>query len=137
VSYLLDTNVLSELRKGHRADPGVLEWFGGIDDRQLYLSVLVVGEIRRGIELIRRRDDASASVLDGWLRQVVTQHDTRILPIDRAIAETWALFNVPDPVPVVDGLLAATAHVHGLTLVTRNSADIARTGVPHLNPFGT
>jgi len=135
VSYLLDTNVLSELRKGRRANLGVVEWFAGVDGNELYLSVLVIGEIRRGIELIRRRDEASAMSLDGWLRQVVTQHDDRILPIDRTIAETWARLNVPDPVPVVDGLLAATAHVHGLTLVTRNSADIARTGVRHLNPF--
>jgi hypothetical protein len=131
----LDTNVISELRKGSRANPGVRAWYDGVDGDRLYLSVLVVGEIRRGIELIRRRDVASATALDGWLRVLVNQHGDRILPIDRAVAETWALLNVPDPLPVVEGLLAATAHVHGLTLVTRNTSDIARTGVRHLDPF--
>jgi len=135
VSYLLDTNVLSELRKGRRADRGVLDWFAGVEDDDLYLSVLVVGEIRRGIELIRRRDEAASTALDRWLRQLVLTHDDRILPIDRNIAEAWALFNVPDPVPAIDGLLAATAHVHHLTVVTRNTVDLERTGVPVLNPF--
>lgn len=135
MSYLLDTNVVSELRKGSRADPGVLEWFAGIGDSPLYLSVLVVGELRRGIELIGRRDEAAATALDHWLRQLLAQHGDRILPVDLAVAQAWARLSVPDPIPVVDGLLAATAQVHGLTLVTRNQADVARTGVPCFDPF--
>jgi predicted nucleic acid-binding protein len=135
VSFLVDTNVISEVRKGERADAGVVRWFSGVADEELFLSVLVVGELRKGIEAIRRRDTASAAVLERWLRRVLTDHATRLLPITSEIAEVWGRFNVPDPLPVIDSLLAATAHVHGLTIVTRNTVDIARTGVPVLNPF--
>lgn len=135
MSFLLDTNVLSELRKKERGHPGVARWFGSIDEDEIYVSVVVVGEIRRGIEAIRRRDRSAGLVLDRWLKRVITTHASRILTVDMAVAEQWGRLNVPDPLPVVDGLLAATAHVHGLTLVTRNTKDIERTGVPFLNPF--
>jgi hypothetical protein len=135
VSYLIDTNVISELRKGERADPGVRSWISGVADGELFLSVLVLGELRRGVERIRRRDRASASALDAWLRRLLIAHRERILPITAEIAEAWALLNVPDPLPVIDSLLAATAQIHGLTLVTRNTRDMARTGVRMLNPF--
>jgi predicted nucleic acid-binding protein len=135
VSYLLDTNVLSELRKGRRADAGVRAWFADIADEHIFLSVLVIGEIRRGIELIRRRDAAAATQLDAWLRRLVEAYEDRMLPIDLAVAEVWARLHVPDPIPVVDGLLAATAHLHGLTLVTRNTKAVQGTGVPFLDPF--
>lgn len=110
-------------------------WFEGVDDEDLYLSVLVIGEIRRGIESVRRRDETGANALDFWLRQVITQHEARILPITIEVAEVWGPSNVPDPLPVIDSLLAATARVHGLTLVTRNTKDLIRTGIPVLNPF--
>jgi len=135
LSYLLDTNVVSELRKGERAEPSVSSWFGGIADQEIYLSVLTIGEIRRGVESVRRRDPDSAAALDSWLSRLTEAHRDRILQVDRAIAEEWGRMNVPDPLPVVDGLLAATARVVGLTLVTRNVADVEDTGVELLDPF--
>jgi hypothetical protein len=137
VNCLIDTNVVSELRKGERADPDVAAWFAGLADEEVFLSALTLGEIRRGIESIRRRDPKSAAALESWLGRIADQHRNRILPVDRAIAEEWGRMNVPDPLPVIDGLLAATASVLGLTLATRNTADIARTGVSCVNPFST
>jgi len=135
LSYLIDTNVLSELRKGPRCDPRVARWFAELPTDDIYLSVLAVGEIRRGVERIRRRDPGSARVLETWLRGLVAEHSDRILPIDEAIADEWGHLNVPDPISVIDGLMAATARVHGLTLATRNTKDIKRTGVPFIDPF--
>jgi toxin FitB len=134
VSWLLDTNIVSELRKGERADPRLRAWFDDADEETLFTSVLVVGEMRRGIESLRRRDAPSALALEHWLAGLTDGFADRILPVDRLVAEEWGRLNVPDPVPTVDGLLAATARVHGLTLVTRNTRDVARTGVPLLNP---
>jgi toxin FitB len=137
LSYLLDTNVISELRKGKDAGPYVSSWFGGLADEEIYLSVLTIGEIRRGIENVRRRDPDSATALDSWLGRMSETHRDRILPVDRAIAEEWGRLNLPDPLPAVDGLLAVTAKVVGLTLVvTRNVADVAGTGVGLFDPFG-
>ncbi len=134
MTWLLDTNVVSELRKGERANPGIAAWFAQAEEESLYTSVLVVGELRRGIELLRRRDVPSAVALDHWLAGLTDEFADRILPVDHADAEQWGRLNVPDPVPTVDGLLAATAIVHGLTLVTRNTRDVARTGVSLLDP---
>jgi len=135
VTWLLDTNVLSELRKGPRADAGVRHWFDQAVDRDLFTSVLVAGELRRGVESIRRRDQAAADALAQWLESLVERFGDRLLPIDTAVANRWGELNVPDPVPTVDGLLAATALVHDLTLVTRNIRDVSRTGVRLLDPF--
>lgn len=135
MSYLLDTNVISELRKGERADTNVRAWFGELDDEEIYLSVLTIGEIRRGVESVRRRDPDSAAALDSWLARLGEAHRDRILPVDRAIAEEWGRMNVPDPLPVVDGLLAATAKVAGLTFATRNVADVEGSGVELMDPF--
>lgn len=135
MSYLIDTNVISELRKGKRCNPGVASWFAEVSPEEIYLSVLTVGEIRKGIENIRRRDERAAEVLEAWLGELVAAHSDRILSVDEAIAELWGRFNVPDPLPVLDSLLAATASVHGLTLVTRNVRDVRQTGVECLNPF--
>lgn len=136
MSYLLDTNVISELRKGERADQGVKAWFAELGEEEIFLSVLTVGEIRRGIESIRRCDPNAAAALDSWLARVVEAHRDRIIGLDRAIAEEWGRLNVPDPLPVIDGLLAATARVTGLTLATRNVSDVESTGVAVFNPFG-
>ncbi len=136
MSWLLDTNVLSDLRKGERASPGLSVWFAEADEETLYTSVLVIGELRRGIESIRRRDVPSAAALDLWLAGLTDGFADRILPVDQAVAEQWGRLNVPDPIPTVDGLLAATALVHGFTLVTRNTRDVLRTGVPVLDPWG-
>ena len=135
MSYLVDTNVISELRKGTRADRRVTDWFAGVAEGDLYLSVLTLGEVRKGIERIRRRDQRAAAPLERWLRELLEAHRDRILPIDQAVAEEWGRLSVPDPLPVVDGLLAATAAVHGLVLVTRNVKDLLRSGVSLLNPF--
>jgi len=98
-------------------------------------SVVVLAEIRRGIELKRRHDAAQAAAMDRWFARMRTRLAARVLPIDEPIAEAWALLSVPDPLPLIDGWLAATAKVHGLTLVTRNTADVIRTGVEILDPF--
>ncbi len=135
MSFLLDTNILAELRKP-RPDPAVLEWFDSVEGRQLHVSVLVLGEIRQGIERLRRREPARAAAYDAWLETLRREFADRVLPVTEAIALEWGRLNAGDPIPVVDGLLAATAQAHGLTLVTRNVRDFGRTGVAVLNPFG-
>jgi predicted nucleic acid-binding protein len=137
LSYLLDTNVISELRKGERADAKVRAWFSRLGDEEIYLSVLTIGEIRRGVENVRRRDNDSAAALDSWLARLSEAHRDRILGVDRTVAEEWGRMNVPDPLPVVDGLLAATAKVAGLIFVTRNVADVRSSGVELFDPFST
>jgi len=133
--FLLDTNVVSELRKGPRANPRVRSWFAETDDPELFLSVLVAGELRQGVERVRLRDAAQAEHIDRWLQRLVEDYASRLLPVDARVAELWGRLNVPDPISTVDGLLAATAIVHDLTLVTRNVKDVARTGARLLNPF--
>jgi hypothetical protein len=133
--FLIDTNVLSELRKGARADVNVRRWFEGIDENSIFLSVLVTGEIRRGIEAIRKRDPRAASTLKRWLDNMMEAHSERVLPVDAATADEWGRLDARGSLPVVDGLLAATALVRGLTLVTRNVKDVVRTGVDVLDPF--
>lgn len=135
MSFLVDTNVLSEVRKGQRCNESVAEWWSSVDEDEIFLSVLTIGEIRKGIENVRRRDDRTAGVLEAWLSRLIDDHQDRIFPIDIDIVEEWGRLSVPDPLPVVDGLIAATAKVRDLTLVTRNLADIARTGVKTLNPW--
>lgn len=135
IGFLLDTNIISELRKQDRMNAGLREWWADSQDSQLWLSVLVLGELRRGVELLRRRDNDAAQALDDWLDGLVDQFADRLLPVDERVAEAWGRLGVPDPVPVVDGLLAATALVQDLTLVTRNVTDVERTGVSVLNPF--
>jgi predicted nucleic acid-binding protein len=134
VSFLLDTNVLSEIRK-RAPDRGVSAWFASVPADQLFLSVLVVGEIRQGIDRLAQRDAAQAEIFERWLSQLADGYADRIVPITAQIAEVWGRLNVPDPVPVVDGLMAATALVHDWTLVTRNVSDIACTGARLLDPF--
>jgi predicted nucleic acid-binding protein len=135
VTHLLDTNVLSELRKDRRAHPNVWTWAESVDRSVLRTSVLVIAELQRGAELARRRDAAQARNLEAYVAIIRTDFAGRILPIDHLVADRWARLGVPDPLPAIDGLIAATALVHGLTLVTRNERDIARTGVRVLNPW--
>lgn len=134
MSYLLDTNVVAEVRKP-AADPNVRAWFASVPGTALYLSVLVVGEIRQGIARLRRRDPAQSEVYERWLGALVRDYGDRIVPVTADVAQEWGRLNVPDPVPVVDGLQAATAKVHGWTFVTRNAADVTRTDVRVLDPF--
>lgn len=135
MAYLLDTNVVSELRKGSRCDTAVRAWFDTLDDEDLYLSVLVIGEIERGVERIRKRDPKSATRLRRWLSSLVTRFDDRILQVTLPIARTWGKLGAPNPIPSVDGLLAATAHTHGLILATRNTAHIESLDIEWVNPF--
>lgn len=135
MSFLIDTNIISEVRKGARCNPGVARWWAEVAEGDLWLSPLILGEIRKGIELARRRDPDKASVLEAWLGEVVSGFGDRLLPVDAAVADEWGRMNAIRPVPVIDALLAATAKAHGLTLVTRNEADVAGLGVEVMNPF--
>lgn len=135
MKFLLDTNVLSELRKGSRCKPRVAAWFQAAGN-DLFVSVLVLGEIRNGIERIRGRDPAQAQALSLWLAEITRHYSARILPIDLAVADSWGQLRSGRGVPAIDGLMAATAIVHGLTIVTNNVKDFAPTGVAILNPFG-
>jgi predicted nucleic acid-binding protein len=135
MGYLIDTNILSELQKGSRCNPSVRRWYQATDSNELFLSVLVIGEIRQGIERLRRRDPNQAIRLEQKLSAVETLMAGRILPITLAIADRWGCLNAHNPLPVIDGLLAATALERDLTLVTRNVRDVERTGVRLLNPF--
>lgn len=136
MAYLLDTNVVSEVRK-RQQDPSVLAWFSGVKAQDLYISVLVVGEIRQGVDRLRRRDPVQARVYEDWLSVLIRDYDERILPITIGVAEEWGRMNVPDPLPAVDGLMAATARLAGLTFVTRNIGGLERAGVELLNPFAS
>jgi predicted nucleic acid-binding protein len=133
--YLLHTNVFSEERKKARMDPVFRVWREGVDEGDFYLSVLVMGEMRRGIERLRRRDAIQAAPLDRWFDGVMATFADRILDVNVQVADTWGRLQVPNALPEVDGLLAATAIVHGLVLVTRNVKDVQATGCRCLNPF--
>jgi toxin FitB len=135
VSFLLDTNVLSELRRGSRCDQRVRAWATSGVQPELHTSVVVLGELKRGIERVRPRDPRFAAELERWLSRVINTMGRRILPVDQPIALTWGRITAQRTVPPLDGLLAATAIVHGFTLVTRNVKDIANLGVSYLNPF--
>lgn len=128
--------MISEVRKGDRCDTNVAAWFAAVGDHELYLSVVVTGEIRRGVELVRSREPDGATSLEGWLEAVHEAYEDRILPIDASVADEWGRMTAMRTVPVLDGLLAATAKVHGLTLVTRNVADVEGLGASVLDPFG-
>jgi toxin FitB len=135
LNFLVDTNVISEVRKGSRCDRNVAAWYAAVDGSDLYLSVLVIGEIRRGIERARRWDSARAAIFEDWLTEVDAAFGGRILPIDRAIADEWGRLSEIRTIPPVDGLLAATAKMHGMMLATRNEPHMAGLGVSVLNPF--
>jgi predicted nucleic acid-binding protein len=135
VTWLVDTNVISEVRKGARCHPGVAAWWAQVEDRDLFVSALTLGEIRRGIESVRNRDPAKASALERWLRDVSDGFGARIIGVDSAVADVWGRMSAVRSVPVIDALLAATAQVHDLVLVTRNTADVSGLGVKTFNPF--
>lgn len=134
MAYLLDTCIISELRKP-RCDPGVAIWMAGIHPDEVFLSVLTLGEIRRGIELYRAKDPKAARALERWLLGLEAHYAARILPITSAITDRWGRLCLDQPLPVSDGLIAATGLEHKLTVVTRNVSDFQRSGVATLNPF--
>ena len=135
MAFLLDTNVLSELRRP-RPDTGVQAWLGTVASLDLYLSVLAAGEIRRGIELLRPREPGRAERLDEWLMGLVDRYGDRLLPVSAEVADAWGRLSSLRPLPVADGLMLATAQVYGLTLVSREAAALADLGVPTLSPWG-
>lgn len=134
MTLLLDTNVVSELRK-RQPDRNVLAWYATVRSADLFLSVLTIGEIRLGIERLRRQDPAQADTIELWLRGLQAGYRDHLVNVDAAVAEEWGRMNVPDPLPVIDGLLAASAKIRGWTLVTRNVNDLRGSGVSLLNPF--
>ena len=134
--YLLDTNIVSELRKGARANAGVTAFFASLKSEDIYLSVQTIGEIRRGLENIRNRgDDAQADRLEDWLDALVSSHARRILGFDLECAQLWGRLMSPNPQHPIDKQIAAIALIHDLTIVTRNTTDFAATGARLLNPF--
>jgi toxin FitB len=132
--YLLDTTVVSELRK-RDPDPHVQAWYSTVTSAEIFISALTIGEIRLGIEQLRRKDAVQADLLEQWLRGLHAGYGDHIIDVDAMAAEEWGRLNGPDPLPFIDGLLAASAKIRGWTLVTRNTADVARSGVALLNPF--
>lgn len=137
MSFLLDTNVLSEVRKGRQCNAAVRKWWLDAGEQDLYLSVMVVGEIRRGIERLRDRNPTRAGVLENWLNSVIEGFEDRLLVIDRKVVDVWGSITARRTLPLVDGLLAATAIAHDLVFVTRNTKDISDCGVNLLNPFAS
>jgi toxin FitB len=138
--YLLDTNVVSELRKVRvgKADAHVADWADSIDASDLYLSVITIHELEIGVLLAERRDPSQGAVFRAWLNgHVLPAFTGRILAIDTVVAQRSARLHVPDPRPVRDGLIAATALVYGMVVVTRNVADFAPTGVATFNPWAS
>ena len=132
---LLDTNIVSELRREQRADAGLLSWFMAEPEEGMFLSVIALGEVRKGIERLRPRDSAQAHRLELWLGRLRKQFAGKLLPITPEISDRWGRMQGRRPLPIVDSLLGATAIEHDLTLVTRNEADFAGLGIRVLNPF--
>ncbi len=135
MAWLLDTNVISELRRGLKCHPKVRAWAEGINDEDFFLSVLSLGEIRDGIERLRKRNPLQAAALERWLNTTKRRFENRIHPVTESVAERWGRLLPGDSLPDVDALIAATALEHGLTVATRNVRDFARCGVPVVNPF--
>ncbi len=136
--YLIDTNVISEARKKSRANPGVIDFFNRVASTGdlVYLSVITIGELRRGVELIRLRGDQDqAGLLEAWLSAVLDQYSDKVLAFDADAAQVWGRLRVPNPEHALDKQIAATALVHDLTVVSRNAADFAGTGVKIMDPF--
>jgi len=136
--FLLDTNLVSELRKvrSGKADPGVATWADQVEANSLFISAITVHELELGVLLMERRDPGQGALLRQWLQQaVLPAFEGRILTVDGAVAQRSAALHLPDPRPFRDGLIAATALVHSLVVVTRNLADFDTTGVELLNPW--
>jgi len=135
MAYLLDTNVLSELRKGDKACSKVRQWAVSTVQARHFISVLSLGEIRKGIELLRRKSPAQCPMFEQWLGRLESDYERDILPVTQEIADRWGRIMAIQTLPVSDGLIAATALVNDLAVVTRNTDDFKRSGVKLINPF--
>ncbi len=136
--YLLDTNVLSEIRKKKNANKGVIAFFKSVKEQKksLYISVITIGELRRGVEVIRhRKDTRQANQLEKWLNLILSQYQDNILDIDAETAQLWGKLRTPHPEHALDKMIAATGIIHELVVVTRNQKDFKQTGVRVINPF--
>jgi predicted nucleic acid-binding protein len=135
MSYLIDTNVLSEIRKGDKAHKKVRSWWKNTQNEEIFISVLVLAEVRRGIEQIRNSQPQKALMLENWLFEIIDRFRDRLLPINLRTADLWGLMGAERTLPLVDSLVAATAVTNNLTLVTRNTKDMQSCGARLLNPF--
>lgn len=135
MAYLLDTNILSELRRGRKCDPNVRAWARSTASEQHYISVLSLGEIRKGIESLRRKSKAQSGILEHWLETLNAVYSREIIPVNEDIADRWGRLMARRTLPVIDGLIAATALEFDLTVATRNVEDFKSSGVSVINPF--
>lgn len=135
MNVLVDTNVVSELKRGRNANPRVAEWFSKLPTELVFTSVIVLGEVRRGIELIARRDKPQAEGLERWYASIRERLANRVLAVDEPIVTLWSRISVPNPLPAFDGLIAATALVHGMTVATRDARSYRRVGVDVFDPW--
>ncbi len=135
MSYLLDTNVVSEFRKAARANVGVREWRREVAHDETFTSVIVMGELRQGIEKLRRRDHEGAHRLDVWFAGIKAAFAGNVLPVTAEVCHIWGANSLLWPLQTADALIAATAQLNGLTVVTRNERDFQRSGVDFINPF--
>ena len=137
MNVLIDTNVISELKRDRNADRRVMAWYEQNPVEQLFTSVIVLGEIRRGIELIARRDHLQAERLEHWYASFRKRFGRRVLSVDEPMMNLWAKISVPDMLPRHDGIIAATALVHGMALATRDTDSYRRVGLEVIDPWST
>ena len=135
MAFLLDTNIVSELRRGVRCDARVRRWAEEVDDSQFHISVLTLGEIRAGVEAARGKDPVKAASIERWLHETIRRFLGKTHDVTKSIVERWGRLLPGQKLPAVDALIAATALEHGLTVVTRNVRDFERMGVPILDPW--
>jgi predicted nucleic acid-binding protein len=135
VNVLVDTNVISELKRGRNAAANVVAWFAALPIEQAFTSVVVLGEIRRGIELVARRDKPQADALERWYATMRQRLANRVIAVDESVMTAWSKISVPDMLSAYDGLIAATALVHAMAVATRNATDYRRVGVHVINPW--
>lgn len=135
MTFLADTNVLSELRKRERADDRVRAWMAVHGWGAIHTSWIAIAEMKRGAAMVGRRDPARAAALDKWIFELLDRLDSRVFPVERSVAEAWASLMIPNTRPAMDTLIAATSLVHGLTLATRNVRDFAGSGINVVDPW--
>jgi toxin FitB len=135
MNMLVDINVVWELKRGRHAHPRVVAWFSNIPGERVFTSVIVLGEVRRGIELVARRDKRQAELLERWYASIREHLANRVLAVDEPVMMIWSKISVPHMLPAYDGLIAATALAHGMTVVTRNALDYQRAAVDVIDPW--